>query len=355
MPVKKPTTRAKRAAPAAKPEDESALFQELEEQAEPSFEQVVERVKEEEALPPARRAARERRESEALDVAATATPEAVIRAVADLRVGLNASLDGVSASLVEQAKKLSQLAEAAEVRRRQLAELADIQVAGDTLSQLIATHEQERLAFERGMAEAQAAWEVEKKRLAEMLAEEKSRTRKEWQREQEEYEYGTKIRRQREEEEYQARRAAESAARAEEKLRADQALAVREQAVAASEAELAQLRSQVQAFPAELERTVAQAREQARIEAEARAGHEAELRAKDAEATEKLQKVRITSLEQLTKDQAGRIEELQNELREATEKVQAIAVKVIEGASGAAALSRVSEIALQQAKGRTEG
>lgn len=56
--------------------------------------------------------------------------------------------------------------------------------------------------------------------------------------------------------------------------------------------------------------------------------------------------------EQSVKDLVTRNEVLQRDLHEATDKVRDIALKAIEGASGAAALARVSEIALQHAKAR---
>ncbi len=61
-------------------------------------------------------------------------------------------------------------------------------------------------------------------------------------------------------------------------------------------------------------------------------------------------KQRIQTLEATVKEQAGRLEELLREQREATDRVRDIALKAIEGASGASALARVSEIAMQQAK-----
>ena len=78
------------------------------------------------------------------------------------------------------------------------------------------------------------------------------------------------------------------------------------------------------------------------------------MKTKDYEGTEKLLQQRVQALEQLVTDKNTQIEELQVELRDATVKVREIAVKAIEGAAGATALSRVSEIALQQAKGRDD-
>jgi hypothetical protein len=71
-------------------------------------------------------------------------------------------------------------------------------------------------------------------------------------------------------------------------------------------------------------------------------------------AKRKLLQQRIQVLEAQLAEKNERINELQAELRESTVKVRDIAVKAIEGASGAAALTHVSGIALQQAKGRDD-
>ena len=122
--------------------------------------------------------------------------------------------------------------------------------------------------------------------------------------------------------------------------------------MAAQEKEGAELRARVEGLPGELERAVQQARKEATLAAEERAKTQMDLRAKDADGNDRLQKLRIQGLEQTVKELAARNEALQQEPHEAADKVRDIALKAIEGASGATALSRVSEIALQQAKGR---
>ena len=49
----------------------------------------------------------------------------------------------------------------------------------------------------------------------------------------------------------------------------------------------------------------------------------------------------------------SKMEKLQTQLEEAKKQVQDIAVKAIEGASGAQALSHINKIAMEQAKTRT--
>ena len=331
-----------------------------------TLEEIAERLRERETeSSPARRAAQAKRDQEVLESAATVTAESAVRAIGDLKVTIDSTLDQLSQQLVEQAKKLTGVQEAVAIRRQQLAELYDIEVVAETLAALVRDHEQKRLDFvqdaearkrdfEREMQEARAAWDKERQRTQEELAAEKARAKKEWQREQEEYGYTLKTQRARDEEEYGQRRDALEAQLAEERARQEKALGERESAVAAREKELTDLQARVQAFDAELQRAVAQAREEATKVAEERARQTAALKAKDFEGTEKLLQQRIQALEALVGEKSARIDELQNELREATVKVRDIAVKAIEGASGAAALTHVSGIALQQAKGRDD-
>ncbi len=190
--------------------------------------------------------------------------------------------------------------------------------------------------------------------MREELEADKTSRKKVWQREQEEYEYSLKTRRAREGEEYASRREALMAKLAEERVQQEKALAERERAVAAREREFSELSARVENLEAELERAVAQAREEATRQAEEKARHQAELIAKDVAGNEKLLQQRIQTLDLMLKEQGARTEQFQAELRDSTIKVRDIALKAIEGASGAAALTKVSEIALQQAKGRGE-
>lgn len=60
--------------------------------------------------------------------------------------------------------------------------------------------------------------------------------------------------------------------------------------------------------------------------------------------------LKIAALEDLVAKQTAQIEALTRKLEEANTQVQAIAVKAIEGASNARALSTINEIAMEQAK-----
>jgi colicin import membrane protein len=376
MPPRKPTSRSQKNVveePAQLPVVEDGESEE----ARVDFAEVVARVKSREEEPPPRRAARERQEREVQETAAALTVEAVVRGIGDLRLEVNGALDRVSTMLTEQAKRLVQIEEAIAVRLRRLAELYDIEVAADTLASLVARYEQsardleaqavlQRQAFEaaeaarqaeaeRQAAEQRAAREFEKHRFMQAFEEEKAVARKAWDREKEEYEYAWKLRRTRDDEEFKVKRQAQQVGLAEERARQEQQLAERGLLLDAREAETTELRARALAFPAQLASADEKARQEATAAAEERARTVAELRSKDADASDRLLKQRIQTLEATVKEQTGRIEELVREQREATDRVRDIALKAIEGASGASALARVSDIAMQQAKGRGEG
>ncbi|MFH1177282.1 MAG: hypothetical protein V1750_07735, partial [Acidobacteriota bacterium] len=266
-----------------------------------AFEEVAERVRAREASP-VRRAAQERHEREVLESTATATVEGVIHSIAELRLGVDGALDTLSSSLVEQAKKLQQLEEAERLRKQRIEELSDVQVAADTLADLVARHDREREEFEKERAATQAAWQAEKERFERELDEHKALQRKLWVREEEEYAYERKVKRAREEADYQVKRQAMLASLGDEKARAEAELAAREQAVANRESALADLEARVESFPKELDAAVAREVARARAEVEDRARVEAALRAKDVEGGEKLLKLQIANLDNIVKE-----------------------------------------------------
>ena len=76
---------------------------------------------------------------------------------------------------------------------------------------------------------------------------------------------------------------------------------------------------------------------------------------KDAEAEKRFGELRVKTLEETVGHQQAQIAALEKQLADAKQQVQDIAVKAIEGASGARALSHINQIAMEQAKNRPQG
>jgi len=121
------------------------------------------------------------------------------------------------------------------------------------------------------------------------------------------------------------------------------------------EEELARLRKEAQEFPARLQKEAQVAAEQARRETEARFEQQTLVLRKDAEAEKRISELQVKTLEEVVSRQQGQIAALERQLADAKQQVQDIAVKAIEGASGAKALSHINQIAMEQAKNRPQG
>jgi colicin import membrane protein len=73
---------------------------------------------------------------------------------------------------------------------------------------------------------------------------------------------------------------------------------------------------------------------------------------KDSDSEKRIAELQIQALKDAGVRQAAELAKLQTQIEEAKKQVQEIAVKAIEGASGAQALSQINKIAMEQAKTR---
>jgi uncharacterized coiled-coil protein SlyX len=97
-----------------------------------------------------------------------------------------------------------------------------------------------------------------------------------------------------------------------------------------------------------VERAVNEARRQADQQFEQRLL----IASKDADADKRVAELRVKTLEETVTHQTEQLAALQKQVDEAKQQVQEIALKAIEGASGARALSHVNQIAMEQARTR---
>jgi colicin import membrane protein len=287
--------------------------------------------------------------------------ERVVQSLARVKLEVSDALDSVTRDLADQVRCLAKADEANRVAAERLKEMHAVEVAADSLSILIAEHERRQAEFESRMTEQQTAAEVQfntAKQTVETAitdmqqawAEERERLMRERQREADEYNYRTKTERARDSDAYQAKKQALETELRTMRLTQEKQLTEREQVVAAREQELLQLRADVEAWPAKLDKAVAKAQAETRQQAEREAKIASEMRDKSLEGERQVAQVCIANFEAKVKEQAQRIEQLNGLLAEATNKVENIASRAIEGAAGRAALAAVNEIAMQQAK-----
>ena len=129
----------------------------------------------------------------------------------------------------------------------------------------------------------------------------------------------------------------------------------RESVLKEREEELSRLQKESAEFPGRLQTETAAAAARARSETEVRLEQQALVLRKDAEAEQRLGELRVKTLDEVVTRQQAQIAALEKQLADAKQQVQDIAVKAIEGASGARALSHINQIAMEQAKNRPQG
>jgi hypothetical protein len=327
-----------------------------------AYNELVQRFQERATAQPEKKAEAARAaETVLVEKTAAYTVESIIKSLADLNINLGKGLTGLGAELTAEAAKLAEIRQAMAIETKKLEELHDIDLAANTLEQLIQEHASRKSAFETEMAEMEGHfeeemagkkidWKKEQEAYVAAQKEAEARLKKERDREKEEYEYALSLARRKDKDQYDAQKAALQKALKEERQIQEQELATREAAVAAQEETLAQLQKQVGAFPKELDTVVEKARREVQQAADAKAKQEALLATKDAEGEKKVAVLTIATLEEMVAKQYVQIEALTRKLEEANTQVQAIAVKAIEGASNARALSTINEIAMEQAK-----
>ena len=139
------------------------------------------------------------------------TPDTIIRGIADLKLKVATAFDQVEDSLLAEQKKLAEIRQAIEVQKTMIDELYQVKVTADSLAAMLLAHREKKLQLEAESVELKAAlaqkredfdadmtrkkvdWDKEKAIIQAELKEEKDRSRKEHQREEDEFTYNLQL------------------------------------------------------------------------------------------------------------------------------------------------------------------
>jgi len=281
--------------------------------------------------------------------------EAVVQRISGLGLEVSRALAQISEKLTEEVRLLATVREGVALERGELERLHKIDVAATALDHMVEEYAQEKERLESEMGAQRQAWEEETARLERERKEQEEGLRKQRQREIEDYEYRKNLERKKAQDKYEEDVRARDKKNREHQEALEKAWQTREAALKEREEELARLRKEVEAFPARLQKEIEASTLLARKEVEARLEHQMVLTRKDAAAEKSLADLRAKTLEEALTHNATHIAALERQLAEAKQQVQDIAVKAIEGASGAKALSHINQIAMEQAKNRPQG
>ena len=292
------------------------------------------------------------RETEIRQAVGGISVEAVVEKISSLGLEVSRGLSGLSEKLVEEVNRLASVREAVELERSELERLHKIDVAATALDQLVQDYSRKKEELEAEIAAQRAAWEEELRQTERERKEQDESLKKQRQREIEEYEYKKALERKKAQDKYEEEVKLLEKQNNERQEGLEKSWQQREAALKEQEAEFARLKRESEEFPVRLQK----ASEQAAGEATRAAGQKFEqqvlLLKKEGETERRLADLQIKTQEDTVSRQAAQIAALQKQLDEAKQQVQEIAVKAIEGASGARALSHINEIAMEQAKHR---
>jgi hypothetical protein len=324
-------------------------------EVEKEFETVAREVDEARETADAKRAQAEKlREAEVLKSVEGITVESVIVRISGLGFEVNKALAGLSEQLAQEVNRLQSVREAVEVERAELSRLHKIDAAATAIDYLVQDYRVQQEKLEAEIAAQRAAWEEESRTTERERKEQEEALRKQRQREIDDYEYRKQLERKKAQDKYDEDVRLTEKKNAEKQEALEKKWAEREALLKAREQEFERLRKESEEFPNRLRQETERAAKEASAAVEARVEQQILVLKKDAETEKRLAELQIRGLQETIARQLETITALQARVDEAKQQVQDIAVKAIEGASGARALSHVNQIAMEQAKNRPQ-
>lgn len=283
------------------------------------------------------------------------TVEGVVQKISGLGLEVSKALADISERLTREVQLLASVRESVALEQKELERLHKIDVAATALDQMVQDYARQKQQLETEIAAQRAAWEEESAGVERERKEQEDSLKKQRQREIEDYEYKKALERKKAQDKYEedVRLAEKKNKERQEAL--EKGWQQREAALKEHEDELARLRKEAEEFPARLQKEAKGAAEQSRRETEAKFEQQMLVLKKDAETEKRLAELKVGTLEDAVARQQTQIAAIEKQLAEAKQQVQDIAVKAIEGASGAKALSHINQIAMEQAKNRPQG
>ncbi len=278
--------------------------------------------------------------------------DGVIQKISGIGLEISRSLSDLSGKLVSEVEKLTTIREAVALEQKELERLHRIDIAATSLDNMLQRYNEEKAELENEINSRRAAWEEEELTRAREQKETEDNLKKQRQREIEEYEYRKALERKKAQDKYDEEIRLLEKKDKEKQENLEKSWQQREAALKEREAEWAQLRKEVEDFPLRLKKEIDAAVNAASKSAEQRYEQQTLLLKKDSDAEKRVAELQIQSLKDTVDRQAAEIANLHVQVEEAKKQVQDIAVKAIEGASGAQALSQINKIAMEQAKPR---
>ena len=280
------------------------------------------------------------------------TVEIIAKKLSDLNVEISRTISGLGEKMNAEVEVLRSLKEAVALESKDLQRLHGIDITATSIDQLLADYQEKKTSFETDLLNTRQAWakEVEQKKQEE--AEYTETLKKTRAREIEDYEYKKTLERKKLQDRFDEECRLKEKQNRETQEELEKNWKEREVVLTSQEEDLAALKQEVEQFQDRLATEYAKAAKEATREAEAKYNQEIERLKRDLLVEKQIGELKLKQLQESLSSQQDQMSSLQAQLDEAKRQVQDIAVKAIEGASGAKALSQINQIAMEQAKNR---
>jgi hypothetical protein len=252
--------------------------------------------------------------------------EKIIGQISALKLTLNTTLDKIEDDLSGEYQKLKKIKEAIAVEEQRLKDFYQINAGADSLAAILAAQKVKKEEFENEMAtksrefeeeikteklnreKESKAWEEKRKELEENMKKQRVR-------EEEEYQYNLQLTRKKDKDQYDQKKGLLDKELVEKKEIFENEIKSREQAVAAVEAELKELKLNAGKFPADLEKALQAAIKETTAQLEKDHKFDKQLTLKEHDGEMKLKNQHVESL-------LARIKDLEIQLKQAYTKAE---------------------------------
>ncbi|MBF2018070.1 MAG: hypothetical protein IGS23_23325 [Rivularia sp. T60_A2020_040] len=284
-----------------------------------------------------------------------------IESLAKIQLGFGSAANELSEQLTTKASRLAEIKQIVEEQLQQLQQLHNLEIAEDTLDNLIQTYEENNSAYQqefnelserlnREIEELKEAWQKQQEESRQNIKERNENSLKNRQRDASEYKYNLELQRNLEVDLYEQQQKELYKQLDEFQQETEKQWNQREKTTAEKEKQFAELKVKVESFSQEKEAAIRKATEEGKGIAHYQAKVKANLLAKEVEGQKAFYEQRIQSLEQTITNQETRVQSLSKQLESALKQVQDLAVKAIEGSANVNSYQAMKEIALEQAK-----
>ena len=278
--------------------------------------------------------------------------EGVVQNLSNLGLEISKALAEISGKLVSEVERLTSIREAVALQTKELERLHKIDIAATAIDHLVLDYQSQKQTLEAEIFAQRESWSAEELQRSREQKEYEENLKKQRQREVEDYEYKKVLERKKAQDKYEEETRVLEKKNKEKQEEIEKSWKQRETALREKEDEGARLRKEVDEFPARLKMEVDVTVSNAVKSAEQRFEQERILLKKESESERRLAELQIQALQDQLARQSAEIEKQRAQVEDAKRQVQDIAIKAIEGASGAQALSHIDKIAMEQAKTR---